>query len=301
MVNTAGTLTVVVDGDEVDIGSGGAVTTNVDDNAIHDNVASEITAITEKTSLVDDDVFIIEDSADSNAKKRVKKSNVGGGNHALLDGASVTDSNAFTVTRGAIPYGKAASPKWDGLLVGSVNQILTSDGTDVSWGAIPGAYLGTQKPDWVFADDTTDDLTHGIASPTSGVQYVPGHFHLKGSIVSDVVGYVAFQLPDTFPAGTMELTIKSLTKTNPSSSLTNVITLEWDDYADGADLDAITLNGEGTETFTYSNTSQFNWLSVSHVFGTVPTAGRLLVCKLTFENASTMTEDCIFRVGLRWV
>ena len=54
--------------------SGGA-----DPNAIHDNVASEISAITEKVTLVDNDLFVIEDSADSNNKKRVKKSNVGGG------------------------------------------------------------------------------------------------------------------------------------------------------------------------------------------------------------------------------
>ncbi len=50
-----------------------------DSDAIHDNVASEISAITEKTTLVDDDLFLIEDSAAGNAKKRVKKSNVGSG------------------------------------------------------------------------------------------------------------------------------------------------------------------------------------------------------------------------------
>ena len=43
-----------------------------DVNAIHDNVASEISAITEKTVPVLDDIFIIEDSADSNNKKKLK-------------------------------------------------------------------------------------------------------------------------------------------------------------------------------------------------------------------------------------
>ena len=43
------------------------------------NQAAEISALTEKTTLVDDDLFIIEDSAASNAKKKVKKSNVSSG------------------------------------------------------------------------------------------------------------------------------------------------------------------------------------------------------------------------------
>ena len=48
----------------------------LDDTAIHDNVANEITAISEKTALVDDDEFVLEDSAASYAKKSAKLSNV---------------------------------------------------------------------------------------------------------------------------------------------------------------------------------------------------------------------------------
>lgn len=60
---------------------GGAAT---DPNAIHDNVAAEISAITEKTTLADDDWFLIEDSAASDAKKKVKAANLPG-NAASLD------------------------------------------------------------------------------------------------------------------------------------------------------------------------------------------------------------------------
>lgn len=56
--------------------SGGSGGTGTDSDAIHDNVAGEIHAITEKTSPDDDDEFIIEDSAASYAKKRVKLSNL---------------------------------------------------------------------------------------------------------------------------------------------------------------------------------------------------------------------------------
>ena len=47
-----------------------------DVDAIHDNVASEITVITEKTTPIGADEIIIEDSADSNNKKSVKLLNV---------------------------------------------------------------------------------------------------------------------------------------------------------------------------------------------------------------------------------
>ena len=47
-----------------------------DPNAIHDNVAGEIVAITEKTTPVDADLLIIEDSAASNAKKKVQIGNL---------------------------------------------------------------------------------------------------------------------------------------------------------------------------------------------------------------------------------
>lgn len=57
-------------------GSSGAGT---DTTAIHDDTASEISAIAEKTTLADNDLFLIEDSAAGNAKKRVKKSNVAAG------------------------------------------------------------------------------------------------------------------------------------------------------------------------------------------------------------------------------
>ena len=53
------------------------ITLGTDSNALHTNTASEITAITEKTSIAVDDEFIIEDSADSNNKKSLKRSTLG--------------------------------------------------------------------------------------------------------------------------------------------------------------------------------------------------------------------------------
>ena len=53
-----------------------------DANAIHDNIANEITAITEKTSSVWDDEVVIEDSAASFVKKSLKFRNL------ILDGGT---------------------------------------------------------------------------------------------------------------------------------------------------------------------------------------------------------------------
>lgn len=50
-----------------------------DSTALHDNVAAEINAIAEKGTPVDADLLIIEDSAASNAKKKVQVGNLPGG------------------------------------------------------------------------------------------------------------------------------------------------------------------------------------------------------------------------------
>ena len=65
------------DGEFKTTGSGGGSGTDAD--AIHDNVAGEIDAITEKTTPISGDLIIIEDSADSNNKKKVQVGNLPGG------------------------------------------------------------------------------------------------------------------------------------------------------------------------------------------------------------------------------
>jgi hypothetical protein len=74
-----------------------------DADAIHDNVAAEINAITEKTSPVGADVLVIEDSAASYAKKKVQITNLPGGSGGLETkcGAVALDQftdNAYAVT-----------------------------------------------------------------------------------------------------------------------------------------------------------------------------------------------------------
>lgn len=77
--------------------------------AIHDNVASEIHAITEKTTPVDDDELVIEDSADSYNKKRLKISNLPSGSpsgwHAeVIHDETLAADGHFDVTSIASGY-----------------------------------------------------------------------------------------------------------------------------------------------------------------------------------------------------
>lgn len=71
----------------IDVSSGGGGGT--DPNAVHVNAANEITAITEKTTVDNQDEFIIEDSEDSGNKKSIKRK-------AIID--PIVSSTASTAT-----------------------------------------------------------------------------------------------------------------------------------------------------------------------------------------------------------
>lgn len=90
---TNGTLTDVGGGvGQLDFGSAAT-----DGAAIHDNVASEISAITEKTTPADADMIIIEDSEDTNKKKMVQIGNLpsGGSTISRVVGSVLHDSGAL--------------------------------------------------------------------------------------------------------------------------------------------------------------------------------------------------------------
>lgn len=83
-------------------GAGGAT----DTDAIHDNVAAEISAIAEKVTPVDADLVIIEDSAAANVKKKVQVGNLpggGGGFHSLAAQQTLTNET---------PGGTGAYEQW---------------------------------------------------------------------------------------------------------------------------------------------------------------------------------------------
>jgi len=77
----------------------GNLPTGSDADAIHDNIAAEINAITEKTTPVSGDLVLIEDSADSNNKKKVQLGNLpAGGSNKLFETEISSATNSISVT-----------------------------------------------------------------------------------------------------------------------------------------------------------------------------------------------------------
>lgn len=110
---------------------------STDADAIHDNVAAEISAITEKVTPVGADLLVIEDSADSNNKKRVQISNLpgGGGGAALRQDAFTADDANFvgsqeTFTLSASAEVNANFPAGYSIVSATVNGVIHDFSSD---------------------------------------------------------------------------------------------------------------------------------------------------------------------------
>lgn len=93
-----------------------------------------------------------------------------GAAHTLLSNTNITDANNDSVSRGAIVYGNS-TPKWAKLAVGSSGQVLTTDGTDVSWST--PTYLPTHVTYRRFYSGNAPDVS-GIFITTDGLRMVSG-------------------------------------------------------------------------------------------------------------------------------
>jgi hypothetical protein len=74
------------------------------------------------------------------------------------------DTTQGTVARGDVITGQGATPKWTRLAKGTAGQVLTSDGTDVSWAAVPtqtSALLSATHTDTTAAAVARGDLVVG--------------------------------------------------------------------------------------------------------------------------------------------
>lgn len=89
-----------------------------DEDAIHDNVASEISAVTEKVTPISADLILIEDSAAGNAKKRVQIGNLPAASvtmQSAYDGAAAVTLSTVSGTNELIWDGTNAEPAGLGL------------------------------------------------------------------------------------------------------------------------------------------------------------------------------------------
>ncbi len=71
---------------------------HTDPNAIHDDTANEITGLTAKGTLVDADLFLLEDSEASYAKKKVQVVNIAGGGDTVFQDFDFVTATSFSDT-----------------------------------------------------------------------------------------------------------------------------------------------------------------------------------------------------------
>ncbi len=116
-----------------------------DETAIHKNINAEISTITEKAVLVDDDLLIIEDSTDSFSKKRIKKS-------SIVSDAEKSTWNAKQDALGFTPENIANK--------GNVNGYAELDGT----GKVPSSQLPSYVDDVLEFDNLASFPATGEAS-----------------------------------------------------------------------------------------------------------------------------------------
>lgn len=123
-----------------------------DTNAIHDNVASEIHAITEKTTPVDDDEILIEDSADSYNKKRVKISNLPSGGGGIGSSGATLIHTATAV--GASPLSLSTTGIQEGdVVVAAIttrNSVAGSITGGAAWNEVWYEDIGSDEEVRVF-------------------------------------------------------------------------------------------------------------------------------------------------------
>lgn len=122
----------------------GDLPTGADPDAIHDNVAGEIHAIDNKATPVDADELIIEDSADSWAKKRVAVSSLPAG----AGGSVATD--AIWDTAGDLVQADGANSAVK-LPIGAANQLLrvNAGATAAEWASVGRVLIAEALPDGV--------------------------------------------------------------------------------------------------------------------------------------------------------
>lgn len=161
-----GTETQLVTADEVDMQSKkiinvtdptaaqDASTKTYTDTKISKTTAAEISAMTEKTSLADGDHFLIEDSAASNAKKRVQKSNIAsdkiskttaGEIAAMTEKTTLVDADLFLIEDSAAGNAKKKVQKSNISPVSTFMptdiQVFTANGTWIKPANISKVYV----------------------------------------------------------------------------------------------------------------------------------------------------------------
>ena len=154
-----------------------------DADAIHDNVAGEISLIAEKVSPIGADLLIIEDSAAANAKKRIQITNLPAGGETnsletvctgiLADEVPVgsgADAAAYTGTTGTGNVVRAGSPALTTPTIADLSNAQHDHSSAAEGGALPVGSIPDGGDATAIHDDTAGEIA-AIAlkgTPVSG-------------------------------------------------------------------------------------------------------------------------------------
>jgi hypothetical protein len=199
------------------------ITLGTDADAIHDNIAGEIAAITEKVTPVSGDFLVIEDSAAANAKKRVQIGNLPGG------GAPTTSEYLTTASDGSL----SAEVVIPGL-AGSGDVLGTGGG-----GTVDREFdaSGGTKFTWDIAP-----LTEDIDTTIKSHYYIT--FDNTGGSVK--LGNLAWT-----PAGAFDARMKFCT-TSDITNLANTAAGFLITDADDSDFVLVNMNNGNVSAFTFT-------------------------------------------------
>ncbi len=164
----------------------GTLPTGLDADAIHDNVAGEINAISVKGTPVNGDLVVIEDSADSFNKKKATLSSLPGGGGGSSTYVGLTDTPAnFTGARGQRPSVNFDEDAIEFSGFPDFIDDLDDDSFDSDWTSdIPSVGTVTEQNSrleigYTGADTVLDWITGNFNAPGAYLDLHPADFTIK--------------------------------------------------------------------------------------------------------------------------
>jgi len=271
--------------------------TTTDSTAIHDNIASEISGITEKVTPVSNDLILIEDSADSNNKKKLKVGNLptGGG------GEANTASNQGVAGVGVYDSKVGIDLQFKNINAGSNKISITDDITNkevdidviesnLTLSNLGGSVTDAQVPDTITLSNITQitNRSHTDLSDIGTNTHTQIDTHISDSSIhypQSSISIPASQISDFDTEVSNNTTVTSNTsfRTTPSSVITAGTNLSWSGNTLNAtsgssvlsDLSDVTITTPAdNEVLAYDNTSG-DWINQTAAESGLATASDL--------------------------
>lgn len=245
-----------------------------DDDAIHDNVAGEINAITEKVSPVSADLVLIEDSAASYAKKKVQIGNLpGGGSGAPTSSEYVTTAADGSLSNEVVIPGLAGSADIAGAAGGGADEEYDSGTSPFTWTSAPSAEdVNTTRPSHLHIEHaSTTEIWGTKAWAPAGAFDARAHLSTGGRVTGGSGLNWGLFITDSTDANRL-LMQTQLSPNSVDSRLVQAYTYASGSYTSRGSNGSvpndvyvrITRDGSGNVTFWWSSDGR-NYLAIAHL------------------------------------